>query len=327
MGAEVFFAQRRATHGGGLLEKMEQIFEAAGFGGVVQDGDRVAIKVQVGERGNATHLRPALVRRIVRRVRYHGGRPFVTDASSEGTRADAIGHLLLAAEHGFDLAALGAPFLVADGLDGLDAVDLPHPGSPEPIPVASAIARADSAIVITHVTAGPVFGFCGALHNLGYLGMASARRHRLTHRPTARALAGEPALAPRLAPDPDDRLPNESVSDAMVEAFAAIARAKAGKLAFINILLDITPDPDGHPWSDAPIVPDIGILASRDPVALDQASIDFLNGQPGIAGTRLVNPACADKLSDLYPDVDWSMALAYAERLGLGTRPYELLII
>ena len=113
----------------------------------------------------------------------------------------------------------------------------------------------------------------------------------------------------------------------MVEAFAALAETKPDKLGYVNVLLDITPDPDGHAWSDAPVVPDIGILASRDPVALDQASVDFVNGQPGIAGTRLSDPACADKLSDLHPDVDWSLALAYAERLGLGTRAYELLII
>ncbi|MFP5503869.1 MAG: DUF362 domain-containing protein, partial [Candidatus Sericytochromatia bacterium] len=80
-------------------------------------------------------------------------------------------------------------------------------------------------------------------------------------------------------------------------------------------------------WSDTPIVPDIGILASRDPVALDQASVDLLNQTPGLAGTRLQDPGSHDKLRDMYPAIDWEVQLAYAERLGLGKRDYELMII
>lgn len=324
MGAEVYFAQRRATQGGGLLEKVERIFAAAGLGGLFHEGDRVAIKAQIGERGNSTHLRPDLIRRVVKRARHHGGRPFVTDTGSEGARVDAVGHLILAAEHGFDLAALGAPFLVADGLDGRDSIPLAAQGSRlGQAPIAAGLARADAIVAVSHVTSDPLFGFCGALHNLGLLGVARAERHQLTHRS---ALAVAPPSWSVL-PEPEEQVASSEAQEAMVEAFAALAHAKPGRLGFINVLLDITPDPDSHAWSDAPIVPDIGILASRDPVALDQASADFVNGQTGIAGTRLSDPACSDKLRALHPDVDWSWGLAYAERLGLGTRAYELLII
>ncbi|MBU6428863.1 MAG: DUF362 domain-containing protein [Cyanobacteria bacterium REEB65] len=329
MPAEVYFAQRRATQGGGLLEKIEHIFDAAGFGNLLREGDRVAVKVQVGERGNATHLRPGLVKRVIKKIRHHRGRPFVTDTGRDGARSDAVGHLILASEHGFDMAATGAPFVVADGLSGQETICLPTAGPHlQAAPLAAALGHADAIVTISHFTAGPTFGYCGALHNLGFLGIAHAERHCLTHRAAALALPESGDLGnTRCAPDPDDCLPAPAVVEAMVEAFSAIAEAKKGKLAFINVLLDITPDPDCHPWSDAPIVPDIGIVASKDPVALDQASADFVNNELGLPGTRLSDPGCTDKLANLHPDVDWASALAYAERLGLGTRQYELLII
>jgi len=333
MGSPVFFAQRRATQGGGLLEKLEQIFDAAGFPRLLEDNDLVAVKVQVGERGNTTHLRSEMVKRIVKRIRFHHGRPFVTDTGSTGARSDAVSHALLAAEHGFSLAALGAPFIVADGLTGQDHVMVGGPGhSVREAPLAPALHQADCVVSLAHVTADPVFGFCGALHNLGFLGLARAHRHLVTNRQAlpvpavAKSVILEEELE-FLASDATATLPPAEVAARMVEAFAAIARSKPGRCGFINVLLEVTPDPDGNPWSDAPIVADIGILASRDPVALDQASADFINNAEGLPGTRLSHPGAKDKLWDLNPGVDWSSALAYAERLGLGSRDYELLII
>lgn len=334
MGSPVFFAQRRATQGGGLLEKLEQIFDAAGFPRMFEQGDLVATKVQVGERGNTTHLRPEVVKRIVKRIRVHGGRPFVTDTGADGSRADAVSHALLAAEHGFELATLGAPFVVADGVAGLDSVLLAAPGRHlREAPVAAALHHAHAIVVVTHFTAGPAFGFAGAMHNLGYLGLARAQRSIVT-RLQGIAVGAGLSHAAILDDEPAPEIPEEAlqlppieVQERMAEAAAAVTRSKPGRCGFVNILLDITPDPDDHPWSDAPVVPDIGILASRDPVALDQASIDLFNSQEGIPGTRLSHPAVRDKLIDLNPGVDWTSGLAYAERLGLGTRDYEMLII
>lgn len=334
MGSPVFFAQRRATQSGGLLDKLEQIFDAAGFPRMFEQGDLVATKIRVGERGNTTHLRPEVVKRIVKRIRTHGGRPFVTDTGSEGSRADAISHALLAAEHGFELATLGAPFVVADGIAGLDAVSLQAPGRHlHQAPVAAALHHAQAIVAISHFTACPTFGFAGALHNLGYLGLARAHRDLVTRQQGIAVGAGRThsaILVDEPAPEfPEEtlRLPPVEVQERMAEAAAALARSKPGRCGFVNILLDITPDTDDQPWSDAPVVPDIGILASRDPVALDQASIDLFNSHEGIPGTRLSHPAVRDKLNDLNPGVDWTSGLAYAERLGLGTREYELLVI
>jgi uncharacterized Fe-S center protein len=98
-------------------------------------------------------------------------------------------------------------------------------------------------------------------------------------------------------------------------------------LGSVTLVVDVTPGSADGTWSDAAVAPDIGLLASRDPVAIDQAAIDLFQGAPGVAGTRLSDPTTKDKLRDLNPGVDWEHALRYAERVGLGTRDYELMII
>jgi hypothetical protein len=111
----------------------------------------------------------------------------------------------------------------------------------------------------------------------------------------------------------------------MVEYCYGITKDKGEKLGYISFLVDFTPHCDCFSWSDLPIVPDIGILASRDIVAIDQAAIDMVNAQVGLEGSALKKglEAGSDKLRALY-DVDWTVQLKYAEELGLGRRKYEL---
>ena len=80
------------------------------------------------------------------------------------------------------------------------------------------------------------------------------------------------------------------------------------------------------PLNDAPIVRDIGVVASTDPVAIDQASVDLINKEPALPDTCLENnrEAGGDKFRGIYPNVDWSIQLDYAESIGLGTRNYDL---
>lgn len=115
----------------------------------------------------------------------------------------------------------------------------------------------------------------------------------------------------------------------MVEyAYGAIQKKK-GKSLYLNFLTQITPACDCGGHSETPIVNDIGILSSEDPVALDQASVDLVNGQEGNPFSKLPKhwfPG-EDKFHALYPEVDWSIQLAYAEEIGLGTREYELIKI
>ena len=115
----------------------------------------------------------------------------------------------------------------------------------------------------------------------------------------------------------------------MVEYAYGAVENKKGKGLYLNFLTQISPACDCWGYSDTPIVSDIGILCSEDPVAIDQASVDLVNAQEGNRSSKLTkhwNPG-EDKFHALYPKVDWSIQLAYGEEIGLGTRNYELIKI
>jgi uncharacterized Fe-S center protein len=115
----------------------------------------------------------------------------------------------------------------------------------------------------------------------------------------------------------------------MVEYVFAVLRDKKGKAAFFNFLSQISPACDCCGHNDAPIVQDLGMLASLDPVAVEQASVDMVNHQKGLEGSSLsINKEPGgDKFRGLYPEVDWAIQLEYAERIGLGQRAYDLIAI
>ncbi len=112
----------------------------------------------------------------------------------------------------------------------------------------------------------------------------------------------------------------------MVEHAYGAVRNKAGKALYLNFLTQISPACDCYGYSDAPIVGDIGILASDDPVAIDQAAVDLVNGAEGNRSSRLPGAWARgeDKFRALYKEADWGIQLAYAEEIGLGRRGYEL---
>jgi uncharacterized Fe-S center protein len=115
----------------------------------------------------------------------------------------------------------------------------------------------------------------------------------------------------------------------MVEyAFGAVQKKK-GEALYLNFLTQITPACDCNGFSDTPIVNDIGILSSEDPVAIDQASVDLVNGEEGNRSSKLPSAwkPGEDKFRAVYPEVDWNIQLAYGEEIGLGTREYELIKI
>jgi hypothetical protein len=113
----------------------------------------------------------------------------------------------------------------------------------------------------------------------------------------------------------------------MVEYAYGVLKGKKKKAVFLNFLTQISPACDCYGLSDSPIVPDIGILASPDPVAIEQASCDLINQEKGLEGTALKAnlQKGKDKFSGVYPKVDWTIQLQYAEEIGLGSRVYELI--
>jgi len=125
---------------------------------------------------------------------------------------------------------------------------------------------------------------------------------------------------------------NESIpifQKKMVEHAYGAVHKKRGKALYLNFLTQISPACDCYGYSDTPIVNDIGILSSEDPVAIDQASVDLVNGEAGNRSSKLPgawNPG-GDKFRAIYPEVDWNIQLAYAEEIGMGIRNYELIKI
>jgi uncharacterized Fe-S center protein len=350
----------------GIPAGLEALLETSGVGEIVSPGEVVAVKLHFGESRVTGHVRPRFVRRIVAWLSKRGARPFVTDTNTlyRGTRTDTVSHLLAAAEHGFTLTAVGAPVVIADGLRGTSEIRLPLDGKfVTEAPFASDLVKADSILSVAHFKGHELSGFGGAIKNMGMGGASRAGKldqHSTTKpyvRPNCVACGAcapwcpadaitvsEAALidAERcigcgecIAVCPEGAVAirwNESTDTfqrKMVEYLAAIARVKRGRIGYVNFITDVHPVCDCYGTAKVAIVPDIGVAASMDPVAIDQASYDLVNAAPVAKGAELseVYRRGGDKFRDLHPDVDPTTQLRHAEEMGLGTRNYELVEI
>jgi hypothetical protein len=112
----------------------------------------------------------------------------------------------------------------------------------------------------------------------------------------------------------------------MVEHAFGVLKEKKEKAAFLNFIMQVGPTCDCYPNNDAPVVRDIGILASTDPVAIDAASCDLVNNEPSLPGTVIKKALKKgeDKFRAVYPNIDWNIQLEHAERLNMGERAYKL---
>lgn len=348
-----------------LQNKMGRLLRRSGIDGVFAKGDLVAMKTHFGEWGNTTFLRPQYLTGVIEMVRKKGGKPFLTDANTlyRGRRHNAVDHLWTAVRHGFGPPALDAPVIIADGLSGKEEVEvwigLRHC---ETAKIGAAAYHADSIIGVAHFKGHQLAGFGGALKNIG-MGLGSVRGKLEMHKDVHPMIKEEcrgcgtcveicPADAIRLgktayvleescigcgecftmcphdAIDPGEDCDESIVQEKIVEYCHAIIGGKRGKVGFINFVIDVTPHCDCAPWSDVSIVPDIGILASTDIVAIDQASADLVNEQVGTVGSRVKKAIGAgeDKLAEIGKG-DWRIQLEYAESLGLGERSYEIVSV
>lgn len=367
MAAKVYFTDMRAGHNKSLLDKLEMLFNRAGLPEVVEPGDLVALKLHFGEKGSTAFIRPQFLRRIVNRVKNLGGRPFLTDANTlyRGSRANAVDHLQTAVENGFDYAVVDAPLVIADGLTGKDyvSVEINRKNFKE-VKIASAAYHADSLIAVTHFKGHELTAFGGALKNVG-MGLGSRSGKQMMHADFLPKISSEKCTAcnrcshwcpaeaigvrgkvsvvdekkcigcgectvtcPVQAVEISWKSEPDLVQEKIVEYVEGALKNKQGKYGFISFITSVSPDCDCCGWSDAPLVRDIGILASRDPVAIDQACVDLVNREPVLSNSRLGGRGdVPDKFRALCPKTDWRRQLAYAEKIGLGTREYELISV
>jgi uncharacterized protein len=368
MKSAVYFACLRAhSDQESTTVKVQRLFDRAGFFDVVAQNDRTAIKLHFGERGNDGYISPVYVRQIVDKVKACGGLPFLTDTNTLylGSRSNAVDHITTAILHGFDFAVTGAPVIIADGLFGKNVaqvkIEKKHFTT---VTIAGDIAVADSMIVMSHFKGHIVLGFGGAIKNLamgcappeGKRAQHNARPFTITDRCSGCGTCAEVCpktaitiekkrslidrdlcigcfecmhICPEHAIDIDWETEIPVFMERMVEYAYGAVKAKQGKVGYMNFLIRITPDCDCFPFSDTPIVPDIGILASKDPVAIDAASYDLVNQQTGFTDSLLTahHHKGGDKFRGVHAQTDGYRQLKYAEEIGMGYSSYDLIAI
>ncbi len=363
--ATVYFTDVRTRPGRSLLDKIEGLLKRVKAEKRIKKNDLTAIKVHFGEQGNCAFIRPVMVRVVVDHMKALGCRPFLTDANTlyKGSRSDAVAHIETAVRNGFDYAVVGCPVIIADGVRGKSGVKVPIEGELlTEVSIAPGIVEADSLVVVSHFKGQELSGFGGTLKNIG-MGCA-AREGKLIQHSTvgpaismgkckgcgrcinycpagAIALDGKKAMieghkcigcgecilvCPHGAPQVQWSRDAGHFQKKMVEYAAGVLKGKADKSVFLNFLMQISPACDCYPNNDAAFVPDIGILASVDPVAIDAASVDLVNAADALPGTAVKHRAGGgqDLFRALYPDVDWNVQLDHAAKMGLGEREYKI---
>jgi len=368
MKSKVWFADARARNEReSLIAKTQRLFEVSGTKDLIREGDIVAIKVHMGEWGNTRALRPQFIRAVVEKVVECGGLPFVTDTTTlyRGDRENAIKYLKMAAKNGYTQETLGAPIIIADGLRGDDGVKVRIDG-PEikEIEVARCIVDSDVMVVLTHFKGHEMSGFGGSIKNVA-MGCFTKKSKAIQHQ-SSKPMIDEtlcvgcgkcvnvcPNNAIRILENKAridyaactgcgecvtvcernaiklERVLSKNLQARMAECMLAIKKLGI-KCSYFNFLLDITPHCDCVGWSDLPIVPDIGILCSLDPVAIDKASLDLVYRAVGIKGSRAEEAGVLEENTDKFSrmfGIDVYHQIEVGEKLGLGSSEYELIRI
>lgn len=363
---------RTVAFGDGLPGKLKKLCKKAGIGQIDMEGRFVAIKMHFGELGNISYLRPNYAKAVADLVRELGGRPFLTDCNTmyPGSRKNALEHLECAWENGFTPLSAGCPILIGDGLKGTDDIAVPVAGGEyiKEARIGRAIMDADVFISLTHFKGHEITGFGGAIKNIG-MGCGSragkkeqhanghpsinakrCRGCRRCERECANSGLVFDASVRKMTVDTEncvgcgrclgacnfdaisfaDRVAAFDLNCRMAEYAKAVVDGRPN--FHISLVLDISPNCDCHCENDAPILPDIGMFASFDPLALDQACADACLAAEPMPNSQLSDnmrqPGFVDHhdhFRNNAPETEWKSCLAHAEKIGLGTRSYELI--
>lgn len=365
---------RTKAFGDGLQTKLKKLIKKAGIGQIDMEGKFVAIKLHFGELGNISYLRPNYAKAVADVVKELGGKPFLTDCNTmyPGSRKNALEHLECAWENGFTPLTVGCPILIGDGLKGTDDIEVPVIGGEyvEKAKIGRAVMDADVFISLTHFKGHEMTGFGGTIKNIG-MGCGSRAGKKEQHssgKPYikenlcrgCKKCQKECANNGLVFLDESKKMTvdqancvgcgrclgacnfdaiafhNDNANEVLNCKMAEYTKAVVdGRPQFhISLVVDVSPNCDCHGENDAPILPNLGMFASFDPLALDQACVDAC-----LAATPLPNSQLAEHLADpnfhdhhdhfcnSAPESEWKTCLSHAEKIGLGNSEYTLITI
>lgn len=374
MASKVYFTDLKVTNHS-LPSKMERLVRAAGIEALDCRDRFTAVKIHFGEPGNMAYIRHNYAMRMTAILRSLDARVFFTDANTlySGRRSNAVDHLQSAFENGFNPLSIGANVVIADGLKGTDYRELP--GATELCPtckIGSVVADADVVVSMTHFKGHAMTGFGGTLKNLG-MGAASRGGKLDLHSTSKPRIMRELCTGCRqcvkdcnygaVTLDAEKRATIDydkcvgcgqcvavcrySAAVALLDAAKEVMNRKIAEYTYailrgkpnfhVSFVVNVSPECDCWGHNDIPIVPDIGIAASFDPVALDQACADLVMAAPVMAGSvaaatrprghEHADMRGVDKFDHIHPDTEWRTGLEHAEKIGLGSRQYELVMV
>ena len=355
--------------GDGLPTKLQKLIRKAGIQDLNLDGKFVAIKMHFGELGNISYLRPNYARAVVDVVKELGGKPFLTDCNTmyPGSRKNALEHLECAWQNGFTPLTVGCPILIGDGLKGTDDVEVPVVGGEyvKKAKIGRAIMDADVFISLTHFKGHEMTGFGGTIKNIG-MGCGSRAGKKEQHASGKPKISESKCRGcmrcqrecanSGLVFDGQTRkmhvdethcvgcgrclgacnfdaiyFTNDNAQAALNCRMAEYTKAVVdGRPQFhISLIVDVSPNCDCHGENDVPMVPNVGMFASFDPVALDVACADAVNAMPVYIGSALYEEQgeghChEDHFHAQHPETNWKSCVEHAEKIGIGQQAYQL---
>lgn len=336
-----------------LAERLAALIVRESLFDFIEEKDMVALKTHFGESTLSGYPRPVFLKKIGEAVRGRKALPFMTETSTlyKGNRDNALIHIEHANRQGFGFENTGMSIIMADGMFGDEEIDVPVKGKLySSVKIASLISKVQGFICVSHFTGHMLAGFGAAIKNMG-MGCASRRGKMVQHSTAKPAIAGAlctkcgqcvkwcPTGAAMMGDDSafieQDKCIGcgeclavcrfdavkynwgatyEELQKKIVEHALGVYIASEGKSIYINILTRISKNCDC--MSDYEnICPDIGVLVSSDPVAIDSASLDLVEKYSG------------KKVSDIAHDIPYRFQVDYADEIGFCSSKYELVEI
>ena len=370
--SNLYFTDLRVKNGDNLLTKLQRLIKTAGIGNIDFTDKYVAIKMHFGEPGNLAFLRPNYAKAVADIVKELGGKPFLTDCNTlyVGGRKNALDHLDSANLNGFNPTTTGCQIIIADGLKGTDETLVPVEGGTyiKEAKIGRAVMDADVFISLSHFKGHESTGFGGALKNIGMgcgsragkMEMHSAGKPHVDQnlcvgcQMCAKICAHDaPEFENKKATINHDKCvgcgrcigvcPKDAILSASDES-NEILNCKIAEYTkavidnrphfHISLVIDVSPYCDCHGENDAAIVPNVGMFASFDPVALDMACAEAVNAQPVLSNSMLGDcseeeRACHnhDHFHSIFPETCWETAISHGEKIGIGNSKYKLITV